>query len=77
MAETNKNTKFVLTHFSSAFKKLDYQILFEGVETESQISLCVASKADYLQGYKYSKPIDMNRLTEFFSKRSTIAEVID
>lgn len=77
MAETNKNTKFVLTHFSSAFKKLDYQILFEGVETESQISLCVASKADYLQGYKYSKPIDMSRLTEFFSKHSTIEEVID
>ena len=71
MAEINKNTKFVLTHFSSAFKKLDYEILFEGVETDSQISLCEASKADYLQGYKYSKPIAMSQLTEFFSKQQT------
>lgn len=68
MAETNKNTKFVLTHFSSAFKQLDYKILFEGVETDSQVSLCEASKADYLQGYKYSKPIDIAKLPEFFSK---------
>ena len=74
MAETNKNTKFVLTHFSSAFKKLDYQILFEGVETDSQITLCVASKADYLQGYKYSKPIAIERLTEFFTKKDEISK---
>ena len=73
MAETNKNTKFVLTHFSSAFKKLDYQILFEGVETDSQINLCVDSISVYLQGYKYSKPIAMSRLKEFFTKQQSSA----
>jgi EAL domain-containing protein (putative c-di-GMP-specific phosphodiesterase class I) len=54
--------------FSEIFKKADYQILFEGVENESDEMQCIDMNAMYLQGYKYSKPIPIERLREFLQK---------
>ena len=68
-ADTDKNVTFTLQHFSQAFKELKYDILFEGVETGDQESLCSSCDADYLQGYKYSRPIPIENLTEFLDKK--------
>ena len=43
--------------------------IYEGVENELDEKRCIEMSAKYLQGYKYSRPIPIERLTEFFEKR--------
>ena len=68
LASKNDESRFMVGNFSEIFKKADYQILFEGVEDEHDEMQCIDMKAMYLQGYKYSKPIPMEQLTEFLEK---------
>ena len=49
---------------------MDYSVLYEGVETTDDESRCRKMDAKYLQGYKYSKPIPIERLTEYFKKEA-------
>ena len=46
---------------------MKYKILFEGVENENEEDLFKDMKADYLQGYKYSTPIPIDKLRNFFN----------
>ena len=48
-------------------EKLGYKVLYEGVETDEQEEICVNSHADYLQGFKFSKPIPIEELKNFLS----------
>lgn len=68
MAANDDNARFLLDYFSSAFEKLGYKVLYEGVETKDQEEMCVQSHADYLQGYKFSKPIPIDNLRSFLQK---------
>ena len=45
--------------------------IYEGVENELDEQMCIKMSASYLQGYKYSRPIPIERLTEFFDKKNT------
>lgn len=63
-----ENASVLLLHFAEVFKQLKYKILFEGVETEQQEELCRTSGADYLQGFRFSKPIPFEDLDKFFEK---------
>lgn len=65
LATSSCNGKYVISSFSETFEKMGMEILYEGVETEEQEALCINSNADYLQGYKYSKPIPIEHLREF------------
>lgn len=56
--------------FSDIFDNSNYKILFEGVETDQDESRCIKMKAQYLQGYKYSKPIPIDDLKNFLDKKS-------
>lgn len=67
----NKDKSFILEHFAYMFKKLGYQVLFEGIETKEQEEFCKKSHADYLQGYLYSKPVPIEQLKDFLSLRQT------
>ena len=67
MANKDENSQFILNYFSTAFKKLGYKVLYEGVETDEQETICVNSHADYLQGFKFSKPIPIEELKNFLS----------
>lgn len=62
------NQSFILGHFAEMFKKLGYEVLFEGVENEEQEKFCIESHADYIQGYYYSKPIPIEDLVIFLDK---------
>lgn len=64
-AKSNNESRYMISNFSSIFKKLGYAILFEGIEDEIDESMCKKMKADYLQGYKYSKPIPIDELNKF------------
>ncbi|MBQ3558727.1 MAG: EAL domain-containing protein [Agathobacter sp.] len=68
LASKNDESKFMVGSFSEIFKKADYQILFEGVEDEHDETQCINMNAQYLQGYKYSKPIPIENLKAFLEK---------
>ncbi|MCR5145588.1 MAG: EAL domain-containing protein [Lachnospiraceae bacterium] len=57
--------RYTMKHFSQSLKGLNYKILFEGVENEEHEMLCDECGADYLQGFKYSRPIPIEDLEEF------------
>ena len=57
---------------ANMFKDLDYSVLYEGVENDSDEEMCINMAASYLQGYKYSKPIPIIDLKNFFSKSEDI-----
>ncbi len=66
----NDSSKFMVSTFASMFNKLNYAVLFEGVENDSDETNCVNMNAKYLQGYKYSKPIPIERLRDFLERSS-------
>ena len=68
MASSDNSKASMVQSFADIFYNANYQVLFEGVENETDEEICKEMKAMYLQGYKYSKPIPMESLTEFLSK---------
>jgi len=70
LASKDEESKFMVGSFSEIFKRANYQILFEGVESEMDEMQCKDMNAQYLQGYRYSKPIPMEQLREFLVKKN-------
>ncbi|MBQ7583628.1 MAG: EAL domain-containing protein [Lachnospiraceae bacterium] len=66
----NKEGEYMVDTFASMFRKLNYRVLYEGIETENDESRCINMSAQYLQGFKYSKPVEMDTLRAFLSKAS-------
>ena len=58
----------VLGSLADLFSKLNYSVLYEGVEDEKDEQMCMGLSASYLQGYKYSKPIPISDLRGFLTK---------
>lgn len=69
LAGKNLESRYLVGSFSEIFKKSEYQVLFEGIENAEDERICQEMQAHYLQGYKYSSPIPMERLSEFFLKQ--------
>ena len=67
-AGRNKDSEYMVNTFADMFDKLDYRVLFEGVEDESDERRCIRMYAKYLQGYKYSRPIPIEELRGFLGK---------
>ncbi len=67
-AEKDEKVIKMMKHLSEAFRDINYELLYEGIETEKNQELCVSCGADYLQGYMYSKPVPIDKLREFFEK---------
>ena len=70
LAGKNDESKFMVGSFSEIFKKAEYQILFEGVEDEKDEKQCISMNAQFLQGYKYSKPVPIEKLKDFLEKKA-------
>lgn len=68
-AEEDEKASFMIQHFAEAFKQFEYKLLFEGVETEAHEELCIGCGAEYLQGFKYSKPVPIEELKNYLEKR--------
>ena len=69
MAGKDEQSRYMVGSFSDIFDNSSYQILFEGVEDESDENSCKDMNALYLQGYKYSKPIPIEKLDGFLEKK--------
>ena len=66
---TNPKSEQMVGSLAAMFDDMNYSVLYEGVENELDEKRCIEMSAKYLQGYKYSRPIPIERLTEFFEKR--------
>lgn len=55
----------VLTDTIRMMKRMNFEIVVEGVETEKQRKLLEELNCDYLQGYYFSKPVCKERFIEF------------
>jgi EAL domain-containing protein (putative c-di-GMP-specific phosphodiesterase class I) len=64
----SKQSEKMVSSLSQLFTNMGYSVLFEGVENELDEERCIKMAASYLQGYKYSKPIPIERLTEYFER---------
>ena len=69
MAGKGSQSKYLVGSFSDIFKNSNYQIMFEGIEDDTDEELCKEMNAQYLQGFKYSRPIPIERLTEFLVRK--------
>lgn len=67
---TDYKSQKMVYHLARMFSEMNYSVLYEGVETIEDEEKCKNMCAKYLQGYKYSKPIPIDRLTEYFEKKT-------
>jgi len=65
---TDNKSKTMVTYMAHMFNDMDYDVLYEGIEDDKDQSRCEEMYARYLQGYKYSKPIPIDQLSEFLEK---------
>lgn len=59
----------LMSHMISVFKKQGFILLIEGVEDEIQNTYCIEHGFDYIQGYKYSKPLPIIELRSYFNRK--------
>lgn len=69
LSQNSSKYNIMVAKFADIFSELNYSILFEGIETKEEEETCIKMNANYLQGYKYSKPIPINELRRFFKKQ--------
>jgi len=68
VASSNSRSEKIVHNMASMFRDLNYSVLYEGVETESDETRCLEMSASYLQGYKFSRPIPISDLRKFLDK---------
>ncbi len=69
-SSSDEKMREMVSHLAKMFSDMDYAVLYEGIEDEEDEARCIDMSANYLQGYKYSKPIPIKQLTEYFVKTS-------
>ena len=67
-SSNDEKMRAMVSHLAKMFSDMDYAVLYEGIEDEADEARCKDMSAKYLQGYKYSKPIPIKQLTEYFEK---------
>ena len=63
----DKSSAYMVNTFAGMFKNLKYRVLYEGIEDAHDENRCIEMHAEFLQGYKYSRPIRMEELDKFLS----------
>ncbi|MDC5807079.1 EAL domain-containing protein [Vibrio europaeus] len=59
-------------------KRLDLEVIAEGVETEQELHILASLGVDYIQGYYFSKPMplkELKQVTDYCQLRTTISQV--
>ncbi len=65
---TGERSEKIVENLANMFKDMKYSILYEGVEDSEDEKRCRGMSASYLQGFKYSRPVPIERLREFLQK---------
>jgi len=61
--------KLVVKSLVKMLKDIDYQVVFEGIETEEQYELAREFECDSIQGYIIDKPIPVGKFEEHYNKQ--------
>ena len=69
-SDGNERSEKMIDSLAKMFSELKYAVLYEGVETQEDEERCKSMAAKYLQGYKYSRPIPISELRNYFSRPS-------
>ncbi|MBO4877008.1 MAG: EAL domain-containing protein [Ruminococcus sp.] len=64
-SKKDDSSHFMVSTFAAMFDKLNYSVLFEGVENDEDEEHCRKMRVKYLQGFNYSKPIPIEKLRKF------------
>ena len=67
-SRTGERSGRIVKNLAYMFKDMEYSILYEGVEDDSDENRCKEMSASYLQGYKYSRPVPIEQLRGFLQK---------
>lgn len=65
----SEKSKYIVSNMSDIFYNTNYNILYEGIEDNNDEYRCMGMNAEYLQGYKYSKPIPIEELSKFINQQ--------
>jgi len=65
---TGNRYKSMVSNLAMMFDNGDYSVLYEGVENDEDEKRCLDMNAKYLQGYKYSRPIPIEKLTDYLDR---------
>ena len=68
-SESSERSRKLVVSLANMFSELRYAVLYEGIENDSDEEMCAHMAASYLQGYKYSRPVPIETLKDYFSKR--------
>lgn len=69
---SNERSEKIVHNMADLFKDMNYSVLYEGVESESDENLCREMSASYLQGYKFSRPIPIRELRQFLDRKKRV-----
>ena len=58
----------IVKNMARLFADMNFSVLYEGVEDDADEERCVEMSASYLQGYKYSRPVPISEMRDFFAK---------
>ena len=67
-SDADTKSEMMVGGLANMFSDMNYSVLYEGVENEGDEERCINMSASYLQGFKYSKPIPIMDLKNYFSK---------
>ena len=60
----DEKTKAIVSAIIYLSKKLNIQVIAEGIETEAEFTIMKELGANFAQGYLFSKPVELSRLLE-------------
>ena len=66
---SSERSEKIVSNMARLFSDLQYSVLYEGVESDSDEVMCRKMSASYLQGYKYSRPVPITDLRRFASRK--------
>lgn len=72
----NRKAYLIMSSSIEMFKKLNLEIVAEGIERKDQLEQAVQMGCDYIQGYYYSHPLSKKDFIKYISQRKVITDSI-
>ena len=66
-----ERSRMMVSNIAHMFSSMNYSVLYEGIEKDSDETMCREMSASYLQGEKYSKPLPVMEMTGYLSRKES------
>jgi EAL domain-containing protein (putative c-di-GMP-specific phosphodiesterase class I) len=64
----SERSRQIVGALANMFSEMNYSVLYEGVEKDSDEAMCRDMGAVYLQGYKYARPVPIEKLRDYLEQ---------